>query len=281
MCRSVHIGRRCFGRRSGRTHGPSSARSRPSMPRSKVICTASAIEPSTPPSAGPCGLAGAAGRSSALTCVRMAITSPGPGRQGSPKGGPCAARPLLTPCRSPSWAALPRQSPRPQQRVSVIVLTCRPVSPASRGDTGSRPQAPAQEGCSEADHLTQAAMRSTRQTAQILQALRNNPGLARARASRAMMFAGGLPVDGIDFTTYSNHQSTDGDTPDSHRNRGRYRRGHGRDKRRRHSRAAICAAIAPGVGTVIGRATGVGAGASPASWRQAPSTTSCRRAGKA
>lgn len=95
------------------------------------------------------------------------------------------------------------------------------------------------------------------------------------------MFAGkGLLVGGIDLTACSNHQSTDGDIPltatetavDTVAVMAATKEG-------ATLGAAICTAIAPGVGTVIGRATG--AGASPASWRQAPSTTSYRTAGKA
>lgn len=126
-----------------------------------------------------------------------------------------------------------------------------------------------QESFSQAGSLTtdaKAAMRSTRQSNQILQAMRNNPGLARVGAvgsSRGMAIAGrGLLIGGIGFTAYSNYQATGGDVPltvaetavDTVVVMGATKVG-------ATLGATIGTAIAPGVGTVIGGAIGAGAGA--------------------
>jgi hypothetical protein len=126
-----------------------------------------------------------------------------------------------------------------------------------------------QSAFTQAGSLTtdaKAAMRSTRQSSQILQAMRDNPGLARVGAIGSSKWMGmaskGLLVGGVAFTAYSNYQSTGGDIPltaaetavDTAVVLGTTKVG-------ATLGAAIGTAVAGPVGTVIGGAIGAGAGA--------------------
>ncbi|MHB9861697.1 hypothetical protein [Streptomyces sp. YIM S03343] len=111
-----------------------------------------------------------------------------------------------------------------------------------------------------------AAMRSTRQSSQILQAMRDNPGLARVAAIGSNKWMGragwGLLGVGAVFTLWSNYQSTHGDIPlaaaetvaDTTVVVGATKLG-------ATLGMWVGTSIAPGPGTFIGGAIGAGAGA--------------------